>query len=769
MKTKQNSDGLDAFRLIAAFLVIAIHTSPLVSFSENADFFFTRILARVAVPFFLMVTGQFVAADFFTGTDSIANKSMRLAGYLKKLCLMYIVAILIYIPIGIYSGIYHYQAAYDVFRMLVFDGTFYHLWYFPACIIGILIVYLLSRFLPLPAIAVISSILYVFGLLGDSYYGFTYCIPAVNKMYDLLFLAFSYTRNGIFFAPAFLVLGAIIGRRYISDDSLKSGSNATPVDNSTSNSLNTLLNIIGFVLSFAVMTVEGFLLHIHHIQRHDSMYIMLIPTMYFLYKLLLGVGNHTGNTRCIPKLTGHIWQHVSIRQVTTWIYIIHPAMIIVVRGIGKLLNMTALFVANSLVHYIAVSLLSFVVACIIAYIGKQLQTSPHFPHHKGCNASCSLSSNSQSQSTTTRAWIELDMDALAKNVRFLQSKLPAGSALMPAVKADAYGHGAVLIARALNHLGIAHFCVACADEGVELRQNGIKGEILILGYTHPDAFFLLDKYRLTQTVVDYEYANQLNSYGRKLHVHVGIDTGMHRLGTRSENIDEIIKIYDMKNLKIDGMFSHMAASDSLFPKAKAFTKVQSDRFRETIDRIQANGYDIPKTHLQASYGLLNYPELGGDYARVGIALYGVLSTKEDTDKYANLLTPVLSLKARVASVRTLHKNEAAGYGMAFTASKETKIATLSIGYADGLPRSLSNGTGYVLINGCKARIAGRICMDQTIIDVTDIPYVSSGDIATIIGTSGNEVIGVTDIAEQTHSITNEVLSRLGSRLVRVAV
>ncbi|MBP3325167.1 MAG: serine racemase VanT catalytic subunit [Coprococcus sp.] len=756
MKTKQSLCGLDAFRLAAAFLVIAIHTSPLAGFHGNADFFLTRILARVAVPFFLMITGQFIVADFFDNADHTisrdtskklgqnANSStkLKLKKYLSKICLLYMAAILIYLPIGIYSGLYHFQTAYDGFRMLIFDGTFYHLWYFPACIIGILIVYLLSRFLSLPVIAAISFILYIFGLFGDSYYGLTYDIPAVKEMYDYMFMAFSYTRNGIFFAPVFLVLGAVIGRQVHTDSRLSA---------------------IGFCLSFMAMTIEGFMLHIHHMQRHDSMYIMLIPTMYFLYRLLLDVKRRTGNMEYRSSLQSHIGQSVNIRQVTTWIYVIHPAMIIVVRAVGKLLNQTELFVSNSLVHYIAVSLLSLISAYVIAYICRKLMKPKMnrrihraFDHTFG-----------KSPTPTNRAWIELDMVALQKNVHFLQSKLPEGSVLMPAVKADAYGHGAVLISRELNRLGINHFCVACADEGVELRRNGVKGEILILGYTHPDAFPILERYKLTQTVIDYAYACQLNNYGRKLHVHIGIDTGMHRLGTRSENIDDIISIFHMRGLIIDGMYTHLSVSDSLFPRAKAFTRKQADCFYETIDRLKASGYKVPKIHLQASYGLLNYPELGGDYARVGIALYGVLSAKEDTDKYANLLLPVLSLKARVSSVRTLQKDESAGYGMAFTAVKETKIATLSIGYADGLPRNLSNGVGSVLINGHKAKIAGRICMDQTIIDVTDIPYVASGDIVTIIGTSGNEMIGVADIAEQTHTITNEVLSRLGSRLVRI--
>lgn len=340
---------------------------------------------------------------------------------------------------------------------------------------------------------------------------------------------------------------------------------------------------------------------------------------------------------------------------------------------------------------------------------------------------------------------------------------------MPAVKANAYGHGAVLIVKELNRLGVDAFCVACIQEAIELRRHGIKGEILILGYTHPAEFPLLRRYHLTQTVVDYAYAKELEQYGKKVHVHVSIDTGIHRLGERSENIDRICSIYEIKSLIIDGLYSHLSASDRLTEQDKAFTNSQVMAWNHVLDELWQRGYPCPKVHLLGSYGVINYPELAGDYARVGIALYGVLSTREDTTAWESSLQPVLSLKARVATVKELYTNESAGYGIAFTANHDMRIATITIGYADGLPRSLSGGVGSVLIHGCKAPILGRICMDQTIIDVSDIPDVKAGDVAVLIGTSGNQAISAADLARQTHSITNEVLSRLGSRLERKVV
>lgn len=368
-----------------------------------------------------------------------------------------------------------------------------------------------------------------------------------------------------------------------------------------------------------------------------------------------------------------------------------------------------------------------------------------------------------------RAWIELDGAALRYNVSSLTAELPEHCELMPAVKAEAYGHGAVLISKELNQIGVQAFCVAGVAEGVQLRKHKIKGEILVLGYTHPEDFHLLSQYHLAQTVVDYPYACLLNEYGKTISVHIGIDTGMHRLGERLENMDQIYEIFEMENLRIEGMFTHLSADDTMTPEDQEFTNAQIHDFYEVVEKLKEQGYPCPKLHLQASYGIVNYPDTAEDYARVGIALYGVLSTREDTENCRIPLKPVLSLKVRVASVRNVHPGEAVGYGRQFIADHEMKIATLAIGYADGLPRTLSNGVGEALVKGYRVPIIGRICMDQTMIDVTDIPDVQSGDIAVIIGTSGEEEITACDIAEQTGTITNEVLSRLGSRLERMWV
>ena len=365
-----------------------------------------------------------------------------------------------------------------------------------------------------------------------------------------------------------------------------------------------------------------------------------------------------------------------------------------------------------------------------------------------------------------RAWIELNRDALRHNVEVLRGLLPDGCELMPAVKADAYGHGAVLIARELNRLGVNAFCVASAEEGAELRENGIRGEILILGSTHPKRLSLLDRYDLTQTVVDLPYAECLNESGRVIKVHIAVDTGMHRLGEPSENTESICAMFSLPNLRIEGICTHLCAGDMESPEAKAFTMAQGQAFRQVISKLEARGCVCPRAHLLASYGLIRYPELGGDYARVGIALYGTLSTRADMERCALPLRPVLSVRARVAAVKALRKGESAGYGLQFAAAEDSRIAVLAIGYADGLPRALSCGVGSVLLNGCRAPIIGRICMDQTLVDASAVLDVKPGDAAVIIGRSDDTEITACDIAEQMGTISNEILSRLGERLER---
>ena len=734
MKSGQNYGGLDRFRILAAILVIAIHTSPLESYSADADFFLTRILARAAVPFFFMVTGQFVLSPQLAsrtrapGTVRFSRRREQRAvwSYLGKLALVYGGCVAVYLPLGIYAGHYRGLTLGKAVQMLVFEGTFYHLWYFPACMLGILLVTLLGRFLGLRGTLLVSGALYVIGLLGDSYYGVAQRIPALSGVYDVIFQISPYTRNGLFFAPLFLALGCLMGggRQKACRDHLWLWS--------------------CFVLSFVLMSKEGFLLRRLGFQRHDSMYVFLVPVMIFLYKILLSIRG-----RSVKRL----------RSISTWIYIVHPAMIVAVRGAARIVHMTELLVDNSLIHYAAVTVLSIAAAAVISYFGDWV---------KGAGAPGAALSE-RGKERRGRAWIELDREALSQNVEALLAMLPDHCSLIPAVKADAYGHGAVLIARELNRIGVEAFCVASAGEGEELRREGVKGEILVLGYTDPTQFDLLHRCRLTQTIVDYQYAERLNGYGKRLHVHIGVDTGMHRLGIGYEQRDLIMDIFEMKNLAVDGLFTHLCTSDGQALREQSFTDLQARRFYSVVDDLERSGYSCPKLHLQSSYGILNYPNLAEDYARVGIALYGVLSTREDTKRWEDVLRPVLSLKARVACVRRLCCGETAGYGMAFTAQRDMEIATITVGYGDGLPRNLSGGQGFVLINGRRAPVVGRICMDQTIVDVSGIPDVKAGDVAVLIGKSGDKEISAGDLAGWAGTITNEILSRMGARLERVMV
>lgn len=370
------------------------------------------------------------------------------------------------------------------------------------------------------------------------------------------------------------------------------------------------------------------------------------------------------------------------------------------------------------------------------------------------------------ENMTSRAWIELDRAALRHNVEALRSLLPGGCELMPAVKANAYGHGALLIARELNALGVRAFCVATAQEGAELREGGVTGDILILGYTAPCEFDLLRRFDLIQTVVNGAYASELNNYGKPLRVHLKIDTGMRRLGERAEHIDRMIAIFGCRNLLVEGVYTHLCADDAKTERNAVFTHTQAAAFHYAVSELERRGCSCGKKHLLASCGLLNYPELGGKYARIGIALYGLLSNRSDLAHCPIALNPVLSLKARIALVKDVHRGESVGYGQAYTADRDRRIAVLAIGYADGLPRGISNGKGRALMNGTAAPIIGRICMDQTIVDVSEIPAARQGGIAVIIGKSGASEIRAYDIAEQSGTITNEVLSRLGFRLAR---
>ncbi|MDE7285184.1 MAG: acyltransferase [Lachnospiraceae bacterium] len=350
MSDNKRLKGLDFFRIISALLVVAIHTSPFASLNENADFILTRIIARCAVPFFLMVTGYFSLPWYLF----YKSENLRpMFHFILKSLYLYTAAIILYLPVNIYAGHFKNATATDILRMLIFDGTFYHLWYLPASVLGVIIVISLGRKLKLGGIMAICIILYFIGLAGDSYYGVIVEIPAVRAVYDAMFSIFSYTRNGIFYAPVFLVMGAYIKQSERNVNAIR----RKRVDNAA-----------GFLISLLLMIAEGMLLHKFNMQRHDSMYIALIPCMFFLFQLILGM-----NIR-LPNTFGHHYSyHIRYQMISMWIYIIHPLMIIAVRGIAKVTHLEKILVQNSLIHYAAVCIISCLAALVLELLSRRLQ------------------------------------------------------------------------------------------------------------------------------------------------------------------------------------------------------------------------------------------------------------------------------------------------------------------------------------------------------------------------------------------------------------
>ena len=411
------------------------------------------------------------------------------------------------------------------------------------------------------------------------------------------------------------------------------------------------------------------------------------------------------------------------------------------------------------------------------------------PAPTGRAASPAPAGRAAAPAPTGRAWIEVDLAKLRCNAELLRRRLPLGCRLMPAVKADAYGLGAVPIACELSRLGIDAFCVASVAEAVELREAGIGAEILILGYTDIRDFALLQPYNLTQTAVDADHAAQLNAYaatqGIRLPVHLKVDTGMHRLGIDMHDIEAIMHALALPNLAFTGVYTHLGAVDCNDGEAESLTRQQIESFQQLVTCLQARGYTYLGYHMLSSYGVVRYPELAYGYARVGIAMYGLLSQRDPAGSPSIGLQSIASVQARIAAVKAIQTGDWVGYGMAFQASRDMRIAVVAIGYADGVPRALSCSSapacpptssrtptpasplGYLLVKGRRAPIVGRVCMDQLMIDVTAIEGVTAGDVAVLIGESGGSEVTAYDLAEQAGTITNEILSRLGSRLERV--
>ena len=377
-----------------------------------------------------------------------------------------------------------------------------------------------------------------------------------------------------------------------------------------------------------------------------------------------------------------------------------------------------------------------------------------------------------------RAWIELDSAALKHNLEELSKEFDPKTGIMGVVKANGYGHGATQIAAKLNEFGIDHICVAALSEAIELREAGIKGTIIILGYTAPGFAMELYRNQITQTLVSIEYAKQLDEvFGKmieatmpekkdaKLLANMAIDTGMHRIGVAKDDYDTMVEFYNLKHIQCTGMFTHLPVADTGEEQHVEFTKGQIEAFFKAKHELEKRGVDPGYVHCQNSLGSINYSPLPeADYARFGICMYGAQQVYEDYVKRPVHLEPVMTLKAHIASVREIAPGETVGYGRTFTAERPTKIATLCIGYADGVPRNLSGGKLKAIVHGQICQGAGRICMDQMMLDVTDIPGVQMGDVAILLGKDGDKAIYAEDWARDAGTITDEIFTRLNKRI-----
>ncbi len=369
-----------------------------------------------------------------------------------------------------------------------------------------------------------------------------------------------------------------------------------------------------------------------------------------------------------------------------------------------------------------------------------------------------------------RSWVEIDLDQIKYNYETYKAKLPEGTEIMLVTKADAYGHGDVRVALMFQEIGVHMFAVSNIDEAVSLRGAGVKGEILILGYTSPLHAKTLYENSLTQAIASEEYASALVRRQLPIKCQFAIDTGMNRIGIDGDNPVECSTIIHRyaKRLKINGIFTHLCVADTDENDNVEFTLGQMRKFKAVSELVK--DMNLPYIHCYNSAAGLKYlSKYYGEFAsideivRLGIMLYGL---KPD---YSNTLPdgiqPALTWKTCITCVKKLHKGETVGYGRTFTADHEMYLATIPTGYADGYDRHLSN-RGHVIIHGKCAPIVGRICMDQLMADVTDIPETAMGDVVILLGKSGEEEYNADDMAQQLDTIGYEVLCNISKRVQR---
>lgn len=694
----KKNQGIEQFRVLLAMMVVAIHCLPLHRLWPDGDILITLTLFRIAVPFFFMISGYYVFSDLATQNSYPARQ--RVWHFIKKQLQVYLIATLLFLPLAWYSGMLGLNMPLGTFiQTLLVTGILYHLWYFPAIITGSLLVMGLLTRLSFKHVFFIAAGLYVVGLGGDSWSGLAEHTP-ITPLYSLIFQLLDGTRNGIFFAPLFLLLG-VLARRFAKKP-------ASPHRYSY------------LMISLICLLLESYLLHHFTTPKHDSMYVFLPFVLLFLFPIIQ------------QWQAPIIWKQAG--RLSLWLYLLHPYTIAVTHFLSQKLPL----LQNNLINYIVVLELTIGLVYGLFALQKLFPFPKKTPPH------------------LQRATKEFSAPALLHNLQEIKRLIPAKTKVMAVVKADAYGCDAQLVARTLERVGVDFFAVATIEEAIELRRAGIKSRLLILGYTSAQRVKELNRYSLIQTIVSEAHGQALARSGLPIECHLAVDTGMHRLGV-APDLETVRMLYALPSLKITGIFSHLGSSDQLDTASILRTQAQITCFDDLLAGLSARNIAYGLTHLQSSYGILNYPEKQYDYVRPGILLTGSLSVPNEPTKQKINVQPILTLKALLVDKKTVASGEAIGYGLATVFDRPTTIGIVSIGYGDGVPRTLSNQGFQLSYQGVLLPQIGLVCMDILLIDLTDYPELA-------VESSLEVISDWTTTADQAQTITNELISRLGSRI-----
>ncbi len=369
------------------------------------------------------------------------------------------------------------------------------------------------------------------------------------------------------------------------------------------------------------------------------------------------------------------------------------------------------------------------------------------------------------------SWAEINLDAIEANVKTVKAFIGDEVELIAVVKANAYGHGAVPVAQVALEAGASRLAVARAAEGVKLRQAGIKAPILVMNYIPLAEVPLAVQHDLTPTLITLEqaraFSDEATKAGKTLPAHIKVDTGMGRFGLLPEEVEGFVKeVASLPGLELEGLYTHFSVADETSQSSTLYTFKQFETFMDVAERLERAGFHFPLKHVCNSAATIRFSQMHLQAVRVGIILYGLRPSEEVEPPFP--LAPALSLKSRVARVRTLPPGFPISYGRTYVTSRPTKVALVPVGYGDGYHRLASN-RGCVLVRGARAPIVGRICMDQFVVDVSEVDGVAMEDEVVLIGEQGGEKIRAEEVARWVESINYEVVTSLTSRLPRVYI